>query len=274
VLVRGCRRWHLRALGPRGEPAAGRFRQIGKRGGGSSSAWWQPDELQRFLDHVTDDPDIALWTLIALTGLRRSEALGLRWTDLDLTGPQPGLTVAQRCTSLRGAHTCPVCGSTHQGRFLQPGAKSTAGERWVPLVSLVIIELTAHRARQDARRAELGDHWSEHGLVFPLDSVNRRTKDLPGSPDRPDDVTKRHAALVRAAGLPTVGIHDIRHGAVSLLAAAGMPIDQIALIVGHSTEEVTKLIYLHGIKSTLAGHAQSAADLLRPKPGGAQNDRR
>jgi integrase len=247
-------------------PAAGRFRQIGKRAGtGRAPAWWQPDELQAFLDSVTDDPDVALWTVVALTGLRRSEVLGLRWVDVDLTGPQPGLTVLRKNVQLRGAHPCGVCRGSHRGRVLLGGAKSDAGAgRWVPLVDLAVVELAAHRQRQDAKRAELGDHWSDHGLVFPLGGG--RGRDLPGSPRRPDDVSKRHAELVATAGLPTIVLHEMRHGAISLLAAAGMPTDQIALIVGHSTDEVTRLIYVHGIKVTLAGHAQAAADLLRPRP--------
>jgi len=255
-------------------PAAGKFKATAGRTQHAAS-WWQPDELQLFLDHVTDDPDVALWTLIAMTGLRRSEALGLRWTDVDMDGRQPGLLVMQRCLAVNGLHPCGLCGGSHRGRMLRPGAKSEAGARWVPLVSLVVVEMEAHREKQREMARRLGDHWSEHGLVFPQGD-RRRSMDLPGAPRRPDEVTKRHEQLVSEVALPTIVLHEMRHGAVSLLAAAGMPVDQIALIVGHSTQEVTKAIYLHGVKSTLAVHAKAAADLLKPQapPGGSARPNR
>ena len=101
-------------------PAAGKFKATAGRTTQHVAAWWQPDELQMFLDHVTDDADVALWTLIALTGMRRSEALGLRWADVDMDGKQPGLWVLQRCLAVNGVHPCAMCGGTHRGRILRP----------------------------------------------------------------------------------------------------------------------------------------------------------
>ena len=45
---------------------------------------WNAVELRRFLDHVADDRMSAAWLLLAMTGMRRGEALGLRWRSVDL----------------------------------------------------------------------------------------------------------------------------------------------------------------------------------------------
>jgi integrase len=45
---------------------------------------WNADELRRFLEHFADDRLYAAWHLLATTGMRRGEALGLRWEDVDL----------------------------------------------------------------------------------------------------------------------------------------------------------------------------------------------
>lgn len=242
--------------------AAGRFRRSGRRARAREVAWWQPDDLQHFLASVAGDPDVSLWTVVAFTGLRRSEVCGLRWEDVDLTSAQPGITIRWKVVELPGPQDCLVCGRTHRGRQLRPGAKSRAGTyRWVPLTSESVSELLAHQLRQQARRDELGDHWSAHDLVWPCDSPTDRED--PGAPRRLDSVTKRHAALVAAAGLPRIVLHEMRHSAISLLAAAGLSVELIALIVGHASDDVTRAVYLHAMKSHLSERAQAAADMVR-----------
>ena len=45
---------------------------------------WSPEQLEAFLAFTRDDRLHALWQLLALTGMRRGEACGLRWCDCDL----------------------------------------------------------------------------------------------------------------------------------------------------------------------------------------------
>jgi integrase len=54
---------------------------------------WSPADVGKFLAHAADDPLSALWTLLLTTGLRRAEALGLAWADVDLDAGR--LTVRQ-----------------------------------------------------------------------------------------------------------------------------------------------------------------------------------
>jgi len=56
-----------------------------KKGDGTKEMkTWTAEQLKAFLDSVADDRLCALWHTIAMTGMRRGEALGLRWTDIDL----------------------------------------------------------------------------------------------------------------------------------------------------------------------------------------------
>ena len=70
------------------------------------------------------------------------------------------------------------------------------------------------RLGQDLDRRGWGDAYQPHDLVFARKN---------GAPLRPEYVTRRFVALTKAAGLRQVRLHDLRHGAASLMLAAGVP---------------------------------------------------
>lgn len=184
-------------------PAAGR----------ADASWWEPDQVALFLASIKGDELRALYEVAAFAGLRRGELLGLRWMDVDLENANGGLLIRQSLSSIGGDHACPTCSGTHRGRRLK-SPKSAAGTRWVPLVRQTVTALTAHRDNQDNDGAERAASYVEHGLVFALPN---------GDPLRPDRVTKDFDAHAAAAGLPRIRLHELRHGACSLLLAAGVP---------------------------------------------------
>lgn len=237
--------------------ASGRMDAIGKLGRAESD-WWEPAELAAFLDAADVDRWAALWVVAAFSGLRRGELCGIRWADVTLTGPTPGITVRQRVMSLPGEHVCPVCGAVHRGRRIRPGAKTEAGVRWVPLTGDSVRELIAHRAAQEAARVPWGSDYNDHDLVFCLED---------GSPLQPNDVTKRHAEIVKAAGLRPIRLHDMRHTAASLLLAGGMPVELVSLILGHSSPAVTRAVYAHVLRAPALEGAEAGAALVRPARG-------
>jgi integrase len=242
-------------------PAQGRMSVIPKIGK-SQASWWEPEQVRAFLDSVAADRLSALWVVAAFTGLRRSELCGIRWADVDLRSKTPGITVNQRVSCVSGERPCVVCGGAHVGRQIRARAKSDAGLRWVPLTAEAVRELLAHRAAQEAERAAWGSDYSDHDLVFAMED---------GTPLRPDWLTRRHGALVADAGLPRIVLHEMRHGAVSLLLAAGMPLELVALVVGHAGRgAITQAVYAHTLKAPASAAAEAAADLTRP-PGGAHS---
>lgn len=160
----------------------------------------------------------------------------------------------------------------HTGRRLKP-PKNERGGRWVPLVGGTVRELLAHQAAQSSERDSWGAAYTDHGLVFAMED---------GSPWRPDSVTKRFEAIsdsIRFADdevtpdgdrtpdedrkrLTRIRLHDMRHGAASLLIAAGVPIETVAMILGHAPE-VTRRIYAHVLKTPARDGMEAAEALVR-----------
>ncbi|WP_344802680.1 tyrosine-type recombinase/integrase [Microlunatus ginsengisoli] len=237
-------------------PAAGRIDAIPPRNVDDDDedelGIWEPDETARFLKHVSSDRLAAMYELAAYVGLRRGELCGLRWSDIDPDGK--GLRVRQTIVELSrsqarpGDLTCPVCRREHVGRhFKRP--KSKAGRRWVPLAEPARQALARHKAAQREERADFGEDYLEHDLVFSA---------VDGDPLRPDLVTRQFNDYAGDCGLPVIRLHDLRHGACSLLISGGVPIEVVQMILGHSSPAVTRKVYAHLMKRATAGQVEAA----------------
>ncbi len=153
---------------------------------------WTPEQAGAFLDFVADDDLYPVWHLIAFRGLRRSEALGLPWADVDLD---------RRTVTIREARV-------QVGRDVVTGeTKNDSSARTVSLDASTVEVLRAHRRHQSQLRLLLESAWVDTGLVF--------TK-ADGSALVPDSASQRFDRLVLRAGLPPVRLHDLRHLAASL----------------------------------------------------------
>ena len=242
-------------------PAEGRIDVIpGRRAGTDEDdddmGVWEPEETARFLEHIAGDRLAAFYELAAYAGLRRGELCGMRWTDLneDWAGARVRQTIVDLSSgqARSGDLTCPVCGQEHIGRhFKRP--KSRKGRRWVPLAEPARQALAAHRAAQDAERAEFGDDYRDHDLVFCY---------VDGEPLRPDLLSREFTRHAAACGLPPIRLHDMRHGACSLMLSGGVPIEIVQLILGHSSPVVTRKVYAHLMRKASAQQVEVAVKAL------------
>ena len=180
---------------------------------------WTAAQTAQFLRQVRGHRLYALFHLVALRGLRRGEAAGLKWGDLDLD-----------------AGTLTVTGQLQQlgGRMAVGPPKSDAGRRVIALDKTTITALREHRLRQQAERAAAGTRWAETGYVF-----TTRT----GKPFGPDRMTRLFRTLVDGSGLPPVTLHGLRHGAATLALAAGTDLKVVQDQLGHSTIVLTADTY-------------------------------
>ena len=209
---------------------------------------WEPNELGAFLDSVAADRLSALFELVAATGLRRGEACGLRWEDVDLAAGE--VVVRQQIVEVSGLHPCPYCEAGHRGLCFGPPKTSSGEARTVELDQGTIGALLAHKLSQDAEREDWGEAYADHGLVFARGD---------GNPLAPTNaVTKRFVELVKAAGLRQVRLHDLRHGAASLRLAAGIDISVISKVLGHSSVAITSDTYSHLLKGVGRAAAEKA----------------
>jgi integrase len=211
----------------------------------------EPEGLGRLLDHLAADPLGVLYETIASTGLRRGEALGLRWDDVDLERGQ--LVVRRQVVQLAGAHPCGFCEAEHRGVVFATPKTASGDARIVALDSVTVGTLMGHRLRQDAERSTWGDAYADHGLVFAAGT---------GGPLRPDEVTKRFAELCDEAGVRRVRLHDLRHGRASLLLAAGVDIAVVSKIMGHGSISITADTYSHMIANMGKAAAEAASALV------------
>jgi integrase len=224
---------------------------------GEACPIWEPEETARFLEHVVDDRLAALYELAAYAGLRRAELCGARWSDLDDDGC--GITIRQTCVELSRNQAlrpedliCSTCGEVHVGRILKT-PKTSRSWRWVPFAAPARAALDAHKVAQAAEREMLGDDYNDHDLIFCLPD---------GVPLRPSGVTKAFGKQAAACELPAIRLHDMRHGACSLLLAGGVPLEVVQMILGHASSEVTRRIYAHVMKKITAGQVERATRLL------------
>ncbi len=179
-----------------------------------------------------------MWWLIALRGLRRGEAAGLRWSDVDLDAGT--LTVAQQ----RIAY----------GRTVHVGSpKTAASRRTIALDRVTVRLLRGHRRRQQAERDAAGDRWHDSGYVFTAPD---------GSPLHPDWLTRRFRRLVTLSGLPPIRLHDLRHGAASLALAAGADLKTAQALLGHASIVLTADTYTSVLPELLADSAEATARLV------------
>jgi integrase len=201
---------------------------------------WTAEQTGQFLRLVAGHRLYALFHLVALRGLRRGEAAGLRWGDLDLD-----------------AGTVTVTGQLQQlgGRLVAGPPKSDAGCRVVALDRTTIAALRAHRGRQQAERVAAGTGWAETGYVF-----TTRT----GKPVGPDRLTRLFRRLIIESGLPPVTLHGLRHGAATLALAAGTDLKIVQDQLGHSTIALTADTYTSVLPETARTAADSTAAVLFP----------
>jgi integrase len=201
---------------------------------------WTPAQTGAFLDHAhnADDPLYALYHLIAYRGLRRGEACGLHWADVDLAGKQ--ISIRWQITQHGWATS------------LEP-PKTDDSEAVVALDAATVAALTAHRARQRRDRLAAGPKWVQTGLVFTTPT---------GEALHPAEVTDHFQHLARQAGLPPVRLHDLRHGAATLALAAGVDMKVVQAMLRHSSITVTADTYTSVLPDLARNAAEQAAAIV------------
>ena len=85
-----------------------------------------------------------------------------------------------------------------------------------------------------------------------------------GSPLRAASPSDHFAVLVSRAGLPPVRFHDLRHGAATLLIAAGQPVKVVSEVLGHSTSAFTMDVYAV-VAEEMAEAAATAIEAFIPR---------
>jgi integrase len=179
--------------------------------------------------------------IIALTlGLRKGEALGLKWPDIDFE--QRRMTIRRTVQRLTWQHGCPSdkpCGHKYGGYCpLRQGGgvvaaevKSGAGKRTIGLPVQLVTLLQEHRSHQKQEQDRACNLWQDEGWVF----ANRL-----GGPVHPRVDHDAWKNLLKKAGVRDARLHDARHTAATMLLLLGVP-DRAAMdVMGWAQVSMTK----------------------------------
>lgn len=164
----------------------------------------------------------------AFYGLRRSEAIGLKWDAVDFE--QNTLVIKHTVTScnLDGKLTIVESDTT----------KTKSSMRTLPLVPFVRERLLTLKEEQKENRRLCGRSYSkEYSGYICVNEI--------GDLIKPNYVTEFFPKLLEANGLRRIRFHDLRHSCASLLLANGVPMKQIQEWLGHSDFSTTANIYAH-----------------------------
>lgn len=206
------------------------------------------DEAARLLKALEDAPPMlsTVVQLALLTGCRRAELAGLRWSDVDFDS---GIVAINR-----NLQVIPGQGAT----FTTPKTKKS--HRYIRIGPDAIQLLQEWQRVQKAQRFQMGDQWAqtvqiENGKTVRNDMVFTRWN---GEPIDPHTFTTQFSDFVKANGLPSVHFHSLRHTCATLLIAGHTPIPEVSHRLGHSQIGTTLNIYVDAIESA---DAKAASDL-------------
>jgi integrase len=171
-----------------------------------------------FLESREGSPLHPLWRLLAVTGMRRGEACGLKWGDLDLDADPASLTVRRTRVPVEGGDV--IESSTKTGR--------------VRVVDL------------DGETADILRALRRRGAVVPLDDRDAYVfTDDAGKAIGPNSASYQVRLAVRASGLRAIPLHGLRHTHASILAHNRVPSLMIAQRLGHANPNITRKVYEH-----------------------------
>jgi integrase len=217
----------------------------GVKVGRSNGRTLTPDEARTLLTAAQGHEYGPLLTVLLSLGLRKGEALGLSWSDLELDGTPPTLTVTK---SVKKAAN---------GSLYIDDPKTAGSVRRLHLPAPTVDVLKAHRVEQARQRLEFGPgwggDWSSYDLVF--------TSSI-GTPMDPDRVNRAIKKLTTEAIGAPASPHVMRHTAASLLLAQNVPLKTVSEMLGHSSIRVTADIYGHLLEPARTEAADAMTEML------------
>jgi integrase len=208
---------------------------------------WTAEQLRTFLRAAAGHRLFpALW-LSAMTGMRRSELLGLRWTDLDFDKAAVSIN--------RGLIA--IGYELHESR-----GKTDNSRRRIDLDPTTITVLRGWRALQAAEYDAVG--INDPGWVF-ADAEGRRI--------HPHAISQAFERIARRAGVPVIRLHDLRHTHGTLLIKDLVPVKVVSERLGHANIAFTIETYQHVLPGMQRDAARTFEALVTSKlpPGAGSN---
>ncbi|HHY46296.1 MAG TPA: site-specific integrase [Firmicutes bacterium] len=175
--------------------------------------------------------------------MREGEILALQWQDVNLDAG----TITVRRTLYRGG----------PNPIFSDQAKTEAGERTFKIHDGLVAALRQHRLDQKKAKMALGSEYRDFNLVFPTSK---------GTPMMARNLYRLHKSLIKAAGVPEVKFHELRHTHATHLIMAHVPLKTISARLGHSSITITQDIYGHVLQAMEDEATAAIQDLFGSSP--------
>lgn len=190
--------------------------------------YYRLDELEKLFEVTKDHPYSLLIQMTAFYGLRRSEALGLKWDAIDFE--RNTITIRHIVTETEVDGKSVI--------ISEDRAKTKSSLRSLPLVGHFREKLLELKEQQKENKRVCGNCYSYDydGYIF---------VDAMGTIFNPNAVTENFSKILKRNGLRHIRFHDLRHSCASLLLANDVPMKQIQEWLGHSDISTTANIYSH-----------------------------
>lgn len=199
------------------------------------------EQTGRFVDALQSEPLEwrVFFMLLLYTGMRRGEALGLEWDDVDT---ENGIVTIRRTSQY----------TPEKGTFTDD-TKTETSKRSIKIPDEMVSLLKQHYIEQSRRRLKLGSKWEQSGRLF------TQWNGVPMCPNSPYTWLQR---FLDRHGLERVNLHSIRHTNATLLIGQGVNVRTVAGRLGHSQTSTTMNIYAHQLQSADAAAADALEGIL------------
>ena len=185
------------------------------------ASFFTKSQIDELLEKIREEPLYPLIRLTALYGLRRSEALGLRWDCVNFEAET--ITIRRTVSKVTTV-------------VVKDKTKNTSSRRSFPMTQEIKELLLDMKAQQEADRQFFGNSYQDGDSVF-------RWSD--GRPFSPDYVSDKFPKLLKANGMPHIRFHELRHSAASNLLNMGFSLKDVQDWLGHSDIKTTANTYGH-----------------------------
>jgi integrase len=191
-----------------------------------------PEQAMKFLDIASETAYYPLYSTLLYTGMRRGEALALRWKNVDLLGLE--INVVETVYKIKKQY------------FIKE-PKTSHGKRAISVSPSLAGLLREYQIEQQQLRKEMGISLGDEDLVFSWPD---------GRPFDADSVTHTFGKIMKNAGFSGVRLHDLRHTHASLMLKAGIHAKVVSERLGHANIGITLDTYSH----LLPGLQEDAAE--------------
>ena len=206
--------------------------------------YFQPEQVVAIREALELEP--VKWKtlvhMLLITGARRGEVLGLKWSEVDFDRNQ--------------IHICNnILYSPDRGIY-EDTPKTATSNRYVTLPAETMQLLRQYRVWQNEERLRLGEYYQYQGFVFTQEN---------GRPMHPDSVTSWLSKFSKRHGLPHINPHAFRHTMASMLYFNGVDSVSISKRLGHAQVSTTADIYAHVMAEADQKNADILADIFLKK---------